>query len=80
MIDRNTKNWTATDMKKLRRMYRSGRLSINQIAGRLERTYYATVKRASRACICYRWETKRKADKARKARIARNFNGPTAAI
>ena len=53
MIDRNTKNWTATDMKKLRRMYNSGRLSINQIARRLERTYYATVKRASRGRIRY---------------------------
>ncbi len=45
---RNRKTWTTTDCKKLRRMYRSFRLSVNQIAERLDRTYYATVKQAGR--------------------------------
>ncbi|KKN10151.1 hypothetical protein LCGC14_1039440 [marine sediment metagenome] len=45
---RNRKTWTATDREKLRRMYRSIRLSVNQIAIRLDRTYYATAKQAER--------------------------------
>ena len=45
---RNRKTWTTTDCKKLRRMYRSIRLSVNQIAIRLDRTYYATAKQAER--------------------------------
>ena len=48
MGNRNRKNWTATDRTKLARMYRSGRLSVAQIASRLGRTYYATVKQAER--------------------------------
>ncbi|KKL51158.1 hypothetical protein LCGC14_2298250, partial [marine sediment metagenome] len=48
---RNRKTWTATDREKLRRMYRSGRLSVNQIAIRLNRTYYATTKQAERMGI-----------------------------
>jgi len=48
MNNRNRKNWTATDRKKLTRMYGSGRLSVRQIADRLGRTYYATIKQAER--------------------------------
>ena len=48
MNGRNHKNWTATDLTKLTRMYSSGRLSIAQIADRLGRTYHATAKKAER--------------------------------
>lgn len=48
MNNRNRKNWTTTDRTKLARMYQSGRLSVEQIANRLDRTYYATIKQAER--------------------------------
>ena len=48
MTNRNRKNWTATDRKKLTRMYNSGRLTVTQIADRLGRTYWATAKQAER--------------------------------
>jgi len=54
MNNRNRKNWTGTDEAKLCRMYCSGRLTINQIANRLGRTYFATVKQASRMAVIYK--------------------------
>ncbi len=51
--ERNRKNWTHTDETKLRRMYNSGRLTITQIAGRLGRTRFATIKKASRMTLTY---------------------------
>jgi len=51
MNNRNRKNWTATDRTKLARMYGSGRLSVEQIANRLGRTYFATIKKAERMGI-----------------------------
>jgi hypothetical protein len=51
---RNCKNWTVTDRAKLRRMYRSGRLTVNQIAERLDRTYYSTIKQASRLNLAFK--------------------------
>ena len=50
---RNRKNWTDTDITKLRRMYRSGRLTLSQIAESLERTYFATAKQASCLGLTY---------------------------
>ena len=54
MNNRNHKNWTDTDCIKLMRMYRSGRLSVPQIASRLGRTYYATIKQAERMGIIFK--------------------------
>ena len=53
MKNRNRKTWTDTDNRKLIRMYRSGRLTIPQIADRLGRTYFAIVKRASRLSLMF---------------------------
>lgn len=53
MNNRNRKNWTITDRGKLRRMYNSGRLTVSQIANRLGRTYFATVKQAERMSVAY---------------------------
>lgn len=52
--DRNRKNWTATDITKLSRMYRSGRLPVKQIACRLDRTYSAVVKKAERMGLTFK--------------------------
>ena len=54
MNNRNRKNWTGTDEAKLCRMYCSGRLTINQIANRLGRTYFATIKQASRMGVIFK--------------------------
>ena len=51
---RNGKNWTATDVTKLSRMYRSGRLPVKQIASRLDRTYSAVVKKAARMGLTFK--------------------------
>ncbi|MHA1833241.1 MAG: hypothetical protein ACTSV7_04565 [Candidatus Baldrarchaeia archaeon] len=48
MSNRHRKGWTKTDTTKLTRMYKSGRLSVEKIAQRLDRTPYAIVKKASR--------------------------------
>ena len=49
----NRKKWTATDGRKLTRMYGSGRLTVRQIAKRLGRSYFATTKQASRLFLTY---------------------------
>lgn len=54
MNNRNRKGWTITDRVKLRRMYNSGRLTVNQIAVRLGRTYYATIKQAGRMDLTFK--------------------------
>ena len=54
MNNRNRKNWTTTDRIKLTRMYRTGRLSVAQIADRLGRTYCATTKKAQRMYLAYK--------------------------
>lgn len=54
MHNRNRKNWAATDLTKLTRMYRSGRLSVKQIANRLNRTYSAVVKKAERMGLTFK--------------------------
>lgn len=51
---RNGKNWTTTDIAKLTRMYRSGRLPVKQIANRLNRTYSAVVKKAERMKLTFK--------------------------
>ena len=51
---RNRKNWTTTDLTKLSRMYRSGRLPVKQIACRLDRTYSAVVKKAERMGLTFK--------------------------
>lgn len=51
---RKRKNWTTTDLVKLARMYRSGRLSIRQIANRLDRTYFAVIKKAGRMNLTFK--------------------------
>ena len=50
---RNRKTWTDTDNMKLTRMYRSGKLTLTQIANRLGRTYFAATKQASRLHLTY---------------------------
>ena len=52
--NRNRKNWTTTDITKLTRMYRSGRLPVKQIADRLNRTYSAVVKKAERMNLTFK--------------------------
>lgn len=52
--NRNRKNWTATDITKLMRMYSSGRLPVAQIADRLNRTYSAVVKKAERMGLTFK--------------------------
>ena len=51
---RNGKNWTTTEITKLVRMYRSGRLPVKQIASRLDRTYSAVVKKAERVGLTFK--------------------------
>lgn len=59
-MNKNRRNWAIADAVKLHRMYTSGRLTIQEIADRLNRAYFATIKYASRIHCTYNSKRKKK--------------------